>query len=188
MGLEFGCQRDRGHRAHNGSAHPERNNYEFFEAHRALLDEAVNACRTRAYWSAFPEIASGKIYGETAKADGEAAFKAMLGKPFDLGQPGGTAGRQGDLALRHGARHHLCSGRCRCDRQCIAESGRGAGRKPSIEDRVGVCLEIVNRINKQSFLMANAVMHTTGQAFMMAFQAGGAHARGPGAGSHRLCL
>ncbi len=36
------------------------------------------------------EIASGKIYGETAKADGEAAFKAMLGKPFDLGQPGGA--------------------------------------------------------------------------------------------------
>ena len=60
----------------------------FFETHRARLEQAVNACRDRVYWSAYPEIASGKIYGETAKADGEAAFKAMLGKPFDLGQSG----------------------------------------------------------------------------------------------------
>ena len=45
---------------------------------------------------------------------------------------------------------------------------------------VGVCLEILARINKQSFLFANAVMHTTGQAFMMAFQAGGPHAQDRG--------
>ena len=85
----------------------------YFEAHRALLDQAVDACRTRAYWSAYPEIASGKIYGETAKADGEAAFKALLGKPFDLGQTGRQAGRARGVALWHGARHHLSGGRCR---------------------------------------------------------------------------
>jgi phenylacetic acid degradation protein paaN len=50
----------------------------------------------------------------------------------------------------------------------------------SIDDRVGVCLEILQRINRRSFLMANAVMHTTGQAFMMAFQAGGPHAQDRG--------
>ena len=58
----------------------------FFEAHRATLDKAVAAAAARTFWSAYPEAPSGKIYGETAKADGEAAFKAMLGKPFDLGQ------------------------------------------------------------------------------------------------------
>ncbi|MCC2111491.1 MAG: phenylacetic acid degradation protein PaaN, partial [Hyphomicrobiales bacterium] len=46
--------------------------------------------------------------------------------------------------------------------------------------RAGVCLEILHRLNKQSFLIANAVMHTSGQAFMMAFQAGGAHAQDRG--------
>jgi len=45
---------------------------------------------------------------------------------------------------------------------------------------VGVCLETLDRINKRSFLVANAVMHTTGQAFMMAFQAGGPHAQDRG--------
>ncbi len=45
---------------------------------------------------------------------------------------------------------------------------------------MGVCAEILQRINAQSFLFANAVMHTTGQAFMMAFQAGGPHAQDRG--------
>lgn len=147
-----------------------------FEAHRALLDQAVNACRTRAYWSAFPEVASGKIYGETAKADGEAAFKAMLGKPFDLGQPGGA--QVGKEVSPYGMALGTTYGAADVDTIVNAslKAGEGWGQA-SIEDRVGVCLEIVSRINKQSFLMANAVMHTTGQAFMMAFQAGGPHAQ-----------
>jgi phenylacetic acid degradation protein paaN len=45
---------------------------------------------------------------------------------------------------------------------------------------VGVCAEILSRVNRESFLFANAVMHTTGQAFMMAFQAGGPHAQDRG--------
>ena len=148
----------------------------FFEAHRALLDEAVNACRTRAYWSAFPEIASGKVYGETAKADGEAAFKAILGNPFDLGQPGGS--QVGGEVSPYGNALGTTYASADVDTVVNAslKAGEGWGRA-SIEDRVGVCLEIVDRINKQSFLMANAVMHTTGQAFMMAFQAGGPHAQ-----------
>lgn len=147
-----------------------------FEAHRALLDQAVNACRTRAYWSAFPEVASGKIYGETAKADGEAAFKAILGKPFDLGQPGGA--QVGKEVSPYGMA--LGTTYAAADVDTIVNASLKAGEgwgQASIEDRVGVCLEIVSRINKQSFLMANAVMHTTGQAFMMAFQAGGPHAQ-----------
>ena len=37
--------------------------------------------------------------------------------------------------------------------------------------------EIVTRINKKSFEIAHAVMHTSGQAFVMAFQAGCPHAQ-----------
>ena len=50
-------------------------------------------------------------------------------------------------------------------------------RKAGPEAWAGVCLEIIARLNRASFLIANAVMHTTGQAFMMAFQAGGPHAQ-----------
>ena len=148
----------------------------FFETHRALLDQAVGACRTRGYWSAYPEVASGKIYGETAKADGEGAFKALLGKPFDLGQPGGkTVGQEvSPYGMPLGVTYAAA------DVATLIKASSAAGETwgaASIEDRVGACLEIVSRINKQSFLLANAVMHTTGQGFMMAFQAGGPHAQ-----------
>jgi phenylacetic acid degradation protein paaN len=148
----------------------------FFEAHRAQLEQAVNACRTRVYWSAFPEVASGKIYGETAKADGEAAFKAMLGKPFELGQIGTRqVGREvSPYGMALGITYPAA------DPDTLIETSMKAGEswaRASIEDRVGVCLEIAHRLNKQSFLIANAAMHTTGQAFMMAFQAAGPHAQ-----------
>ncbi len=52
--------------------------------------------------------------------------------------------------------------------------------KASIETRTGICLEILDRINKRSFEIAFSIMHTTGQAFMMAFQAGGPHAQDRG--------
>ena len=148
----------------------------FFETHRALLDQAVAASRTRGYWSAYPEIASGKIYGETAKADGEAAFKGLLGKPFDLGQPAGkTVGQEvSPYGMPLGVTYTSA------DVPALIKASTAAGEKwgaASVEDRVGACLEIVSRINKQSFLLANVVMHTTGQGFMMAFQAGGPHAQ-----------
>jgi hypothetical protein len=48
------------------------------------------------------------------------------------------------------------------------------------EGRTGICLEILDRLNKQSFELAHAVMMTTGQGWMMAFQAGAPHAQDRG--------
>ena len=100
----------------------------------------------------------------------------MLGKPFDLGQPGGkTVGQEvSPYGMPLGVTYAAA------DVATLIKASTAAGEKwgaASIEDRAGVCLEIVSRINKQSFLLANAVMHTTGQGFMMAFQAGGPHAQ-----------
>src|SRR5665213_3135564 len=55
-------------------------------------------------------------------------------------------------------------------------AGEAWGRATA-DARAGVALEAVARINARSFEMAHAVMHTTGQAFVMAFQAGGPHAQ-----------
>ena len=52
--------------------------------HGETLDRAVQAIQDRAFWSAYPE--HPKAYGEDAPAEGEAAFKALVGKPFDTGQ------------------------------------------------------------------------------------------------------
>ena len=57
-----------------------------------------------------------------------------------------------------------------------AVAGMRAWRDAGPEGRAGVCLEILDRLHGRIFELANAVQHTSGQAFVMAFQAGGAHA------------
>ncbi len=153
----------------------------FYQAHKDTLDRAVEASRTRDYWSPYPEIASGKIYGETAKEDGAAAFKARLGQPFHLpGHPdGGTP--VGAESSPYGRALNIKYPSAPVDTLVAASRKAGADwAAATIEDRVGVCLEILQRLNANSFEMAHAVSQTTGQAFMMAFQAGGPHAQDRG--------
>jgi hypothetical protein len=57
---------------------------DFATKHSALLERALQAITERTYWSAYPENPSPKVYGETAKDEQEAAFKALLGKPFTM--------------------------------------------------------------------------------------------------------
>lgn len=151
-----------------------------FDAHREVLEAAVKASAERGFWSPYPEAPSGRIYGETARKDGEEAFKAMLGKPFDLDQPS-TGERVGAEVSPYGFDLGVTYPKSTVDQ--LVEAARLAGRgwsTASVEDRVGVCMEVLSRFNKRSFEMANAVMHTSGQAFMMAFQAGGPHAQDRG--------
>ncbi|MGH3681677.1 MAG: phenylacetic acid degradation protein PaaN, partial [Natronosporangium sp.] len=51
-----------------------------------------------------------------------------------------------------------------------------AWREAGPRTRAGVCLEILARLHQHVFELANAVHATSGQAFVMAFQAGGPHA------------
>ena len=57
-----------------------------------------------------------------------------------------------------------------------AGAGMRAWRDAGPDGRTGVCLEILSQLHTRIFELANAVQHTSGQAFVMAFQAGGAHA------------
>lgn len=155
-------------------AHP------FFERHRATLDRALQAIAERGYWSPYPESASPKVYGEGAAEAGKAAFDALKGKPFPLEQPG-TVGTVGGEKSPYGFALGITYPKADVDALFAAVAkAQVAWRAAGPEAWVGVSLEILHRINQQSFLFANAVMHTTGQAFMMAFQAGGPHAQDRG--------
>lgn len=152
----------------------------FFEKHKDLLQQAVDAIQKRGYWSPFAEMPSPKAYGETANEDGKRAFEARLNKPFLLHQPG-SAGETGEEESPYGFSLGITYPRAEADLlvpaiQKACESWRKAGP----EAWVGVALESLIRLNRKSFEMAYAVMHTTGQAFMMAFQAGGPHAQDRG--------
>jgi len=152
----------------------------FFNQHNSLLKKAVLAIESRGYYSAYPEIPSGKIYGEHAKQEGIDAFEGYKAAAFPLHQSSGE-GTIGEEQSPYG--FNIGTQYPKVDINTLVEHVRHAcpaWRNASVETRVGCALEMLHRINKRSFEMAFAVMHTTGQGFMMAFQAGGPHAQDRG--------
>jgi phenylacetic acid degradation protein paaN len=147
--------------------------------HRERLDDALTAIHGRGYHSAFPESPSPRVYGENAAADGKAAFERYLGTTFALEAPGS----RGTVITEHspyGIKLDIAYPRTVEDGLDelleAARNGMADWRKAGIDARTGVTLEILDRLHKRVFELANAVQHTSGQAFVMAFQAGGAHA------------
>ncbi|QDG76002.1 phenylacetic acid degradation protein PaaN [Labrenzia sp. PHM005] len=153
---------------------------QLFDRHRTLLERALHAIKTREFWTPFPEIPSGKSYGETARADGEAGFADLLGKPFDL--PGHPEDRRaGKETSPWGQNLDLTYPTADVETLVVASTRASeAWSETSVEKRIGVLLEALVRLNKISFLLGHATAHTTGQAFAMAFQAGGPHAQDRG--------
>ncbi|TRO60157.1 phenylacetic acid degradation protein PaaN [Streptomyces sp. IB201691-2A2] len=149
--------------------------------HRPTLDQALEAIRTRAYWSPHPE--HPKAYGENGSLDmaaGKAAFDALLGSRLDLGQPG-TDDWVGGEVSPYGIELGVTYPHADVDTLLPAmRTGQRAWRDAGAEMRAVVCLEILKRISDRTHEFAHAVMHTSGQAFMMAFQAGGPHAQDRG--------
>ncbi len=151
-----------------------------FERHAATIERALAAIADRGYWSAYSESPSPKVYGEGAADAGKAAFDALRDKPFPLEQPG-TVGSVGREQSPYGFPLGITYPKADLDALFAAvANAQREWRKAGPDAWVGVSAEILHRINRESFLFANAVMHTTGQAFMMAFQAGGPHAQDRG--------
>ncbi|MEO3742845.1 phenylacetic acid degradation protein PaaN [Plantactinospora sp. B5E13] len=147
-----------------------------FTRHADTLERALTAITERGYWSAYPESPSPRVYGETAAADGEAAFRAYLAGKFPLDQPGTVdwvTTETSPFGIELGVQYPHADAETLLAAAATALPGwRNAGP----QTRVGVCLEILARLHAHIFELANAVHATSGQAFVMAFQAGGAHA------------
>ncbi len=149
-----------------------------FEKHQPLLNKAIEALHARTFYAAFPENPSPAIYGDTADADGQAKFTSALGKKFsELKQSdeGDWAGQEESPYLRDALKisYPIFSAD-----ELVAKSKKAfhVWRKVSKEDRAGILLESLERVKARFFEIAYATMHTTGQGFMMAFQASGPHA------------
>ena len=149
-----------------------------FTKHQPLLTKAIEALHARTFFAAFPEHPSPAVYGETADADGKAKFKAQSGKKFaELLQTGSTnwAGQEESPYLQEA----LSISYPTSPSPVLVNNSNIAfhtWRKVSIEARTGILLESLEKIKARFFEIAYATMHTTGQGFMMAFQASGPHA------------
>ena len=152
--------------------------------HQETLDRACEAILQRGHWSPYPEVPSSRNYGETANSDGKASFEASLNRIFSLKGPESSSSEEIlvgeesspygiDLGIKY-RQHSIDS---------LVSSAQAAlpdWRDVGAEVRVAVCLEILERLNRRSFEMGYGTMHTTGQGFAMAFQAGGPHAQDRG--------
>jgi phenylacetic acid degradation protein paaN len=153
--------------------------HELFERHHEMLERAVAATRSREYFSAFDESPSPRVYGEEAAPAGKASFEGLLGSEFPLSTPGATgtvASEKSPFGFELGVTYPRVTEAGVDELLSAARAGMKAWRDAGPAGRVGVCLEILHRLHGRIFELANAVQHTSGQAFVMAFQAGGAHA------------
>lgn len=153
---------------------------DFFSTHRETLEQAVAAAASRTYWTPHSESPSPRVYGENANDEGRAVFEALKGKAFPLDQQGATATVGAEVSPFGGALG-ITYPKVPVE-ALIAQSTKAldSWRDAGPKQWVGVCLEIIHRLNKRSFEIAYAIQHTTGQGFMMAFQAGGPHAQDRG--------
>ena len=153
---------------------------DFFARHEELLNQAVAAAATRGYWSPFTEMPSPRAYGETANDDGRAAFEAQRNKPFVLEGVDSKVMGGAELSPLDGPLG-IAYPKLTADQAVQAATKAWQDwRRAGPRAWVGVSLEILARLNRASFEIAYAIHYTTGQGFMMAFQAGGPHAQDRG--------
>ena len=151
---------------------------QFSVRHRETLDRAVEAIRVRAFWTPYPEIP--KAYGEEAAAAGKAAYEGYLNRPFPLAQPG-TDELVGAEKSPYGVALGVTYPHPDLDVLLPAmERAMPKWRDAGPEVRASVLIEALARLNARTHEIAHAVHHTSGQAFGMAFQAGGPHAQDRG--------
>jgi len=149
-----------------------------FDKHQATLDKAIQALHSRTFYAHYPEHPAPAVYGETADADGQAKFKSSVGKKFEeLKQtnPSGWAGQEESPYLQDALKISYPA----FTTSSLVENATRAfhvWRKISPAQRAGILLESLERIKARFFEIAYATMHTTGQGYMMAFQASGPHA------------
>ena len=150
---------------------------ELFEKHDASLRAAGRACRERSYFTLFPETPDRHRGGAAAPAAGLAAFHAQLGRAFDLDQPG-TAGPVSAEVSPY-TLEPLGIAYPRADIDALfaaARSAMPAWAAATPQARLGVCMEIVDRLYENVFEMAQAVMHTAGQSGPMSYAGSGTNA------------
>jgi phenylacetic acid degradation protein paaN len=149
-----------------------------YKKHDTIINKAIKALHDRTFFAAYPEHPSPNIYGETADADGQQKFKATLGKKFEeLKQSNaeGWAGQEESPYLQEPLK--ILYPIYAVD--TLIQNSKNAfqqWRKVNIHERAGILVESLERVKSRFFEIAYATMHTTGQGYMMAFQASGPHA------------
>jgi len=147
-----------------------------YQRHQERIQRAIQANRERTYYAPFPE--NPKAYPEEAAARALGRFQAMMNNDFlELMQekPLRFEGEEVSPYLQTGLgiRYPVFA-----DKILVQNASKAmeVWRKVPYTERAGLLTECLDRMKERFFDIAYATQHTTGQSFMMAFQAGGPHA------------
>lgn len=140
------------------------------------LEAAYAAQQSRTYFAAWPE--SPRAYAEDGMAQGLSAFQSLLTQNFTELLQDGSQGWVGDEVSPYmmtglGVQYPKFAPEVLI---ANAKSAQKVWSKTSADIRAAVLLDALDRVALRFFEIAYATMHTTGQSFMMSFQASGPHA------------
>lgn len=147
-----------------------------FQKHEALLKDALNALNVRSYYSPYPE--NPKAYAEDADTLGKNWISATMNNNYsalDQTESNGWLGEEVSpfLQVGIGVKYPTFTTETLLKQASLAQT---AWANTSVNDRTGILIEALDRVKSRFFDIAYATMHTTGQAYMMSFQASGPHA------------
>lgn len=139
------------------------------------LSELIKSNSERKYFAVYPE--NPKAYNETAQAEGLAAFQARFNTNYTFIDDITTnfIGEEVSPYLQTGIGVKYPQ----YDVPTLISNANSAfniWKRIDLDLRIKVLANSLERVKERFFEMAYATMHTTGQSFLMSFQASGPHA------------
>lgn len=144
--------------------------------HQNTIEKAVKANHERTFYSQYPE--HPKAYGEDAAEQGRQRYEQLLQKPFDLLLQTGETGWAGEEVSPYTQEGSGITYPLFTPDELVARARAAAPqwRNTTVDVRADILVETLEKVREHFFDIAYATMHTTGQSYMMSFQASGPHA------------
>lgn len=158
---------------------PVKQNHSLFEKHRSMIERAIESVHKREYYAQYPEMPSPQVYGETAEADQKKLFESQHGANFErLKQSHDTWVTSDEKSPYSNKALSVSYPAFKDSKQYIecTKAAASAWKKADVETRAGILFESLERMKTAFHEIAFSTMHTTGQAYLMSFQASGPHA------------
>lgn len=150
-----------------------------FEKYESLINEAIDAVHKREHYTPFPEMPSPADYGEGAETAQKAAFESQLGGKFDRLKQTSDSWLESDEESPYTGKALKISYPVNSNIEAYISAAKKANEKWKATDaktRAGLLVETLHQLKSHFFELAFATMHTTGQSYLMSFQASGPHA------------
>jgi len=153
---------------------------DLYARHKELFERAIEACRERHCWSPFPELPQKYPDAAAAQATGRVAFEAQLHHAFELQQPGFLSQDAGGEEISPYTQQPLGIRYPKSDVNTLFDAAEKAitpWAAASIDSRIGTLMEVLDTLYRRHlFEITQAVMHTAGQSYNMAYAGSGVNA------------